>query len=291
MTAALPLAAAPSRDRRGVWVLPPLVVIGALFFYPLALILAQALTPATPGAGLLDNFLRIGATPLFRSAVLHTFEIAAASTLGCLVLGFVLALVIAFVPFPGARPVARLIETFIALPTFLLTLAFSFVYGSAGILNVALVDLLGLREPPIAFLYTQWGVILAEITAYTPFVLRPLLAAFSQVDPAQVEVAASLGARPGRIVREILLPAALPAALVGGVLCLLLTVNEFGIVLFIGAKGVITLPLLVYGKAIQEGDYTAACTIAVVDVALSLALYWAYRATAARLGGDRAGMV
>ena len=35
------------------------------------------------------------------------------------------------------------------------------------------------------------------------------------------------------------------------------------IVLFIGAKGVITLPLLIYDKAIQESDYQAACAIAI----------------------------
>jgi len=114
---------------------------------------------------------------------------------------------------------------------------------------------------------------LAEITVYTPFVLRPLMAAFSLIEAAQIEVASSLGARAPRIVREIILPAAMPALLAGGSLCLLLTVNEFGIVLFIGAKGVITLPLLVYDKAIQEFDYTAACVIAIINVALSLSLY------------------
>ena len=91
-----------------------------------------------------------------------------------------------------------------------------------------------------------------------------------------------LGARPWRIVRQIILPAALPAAIAGGSLCLLLTVNEFGIVLFIGAKGVITLPLLVYDKAIQEFDYQAACVIAVVNVALSLGLFGS-------IGSPRAG--
>ena len=75
--------------------------------------------------------------------------------------------------------------------------------------------------------------------------------------------------------RQIILPAALPALLAGGSLCLLLTVNEFGIVLFIGAKGVITLPLLVYDKAIQEFDYTTACVIAVVNVVLSLVALFA----------------
>src|SRR6185437_13997996 len=115
------------------------------------------------------------------------------------------------VPFPGARAIGRAIDTFIALPTFLVALAFTFVYGSAGILNVSLMEVLHLKLPPIDFLYSQWGVVLAEVTVYTPFVLRPLLASFSLIDPAQIEVASSLGAGPGRIVRQIILPAALPA--------------------------------------------------------------------------------
>jgi 2-aminoethylphosphonate transport system permease protein len=127
-------------------------------------------------------------------------------------------------------------------------------------------------------------VILAEVTVYSPFVLRPLLAAFSLVDRGQIEVASLLGARPWRIVRQVILPAALPAAIAGGSLCLLLTVNEFGIVLFIGAKGVITLPLLIYDKAIQESDYQSACVIALVNVALSLGLFGLYRLAARRLG-------
>ena len=182
--------------------------------------------------------------------MLNTAEIAVASTAGCVILGLTLGLILAFAPFPGAGLVARVIDTFIALPTFLVTLAFTFLYGSAGILNGALTSGLALDHPPVDFLYSAWGVILAEVTVYTPFVLRPLLAAFSLVDRSQIEVASLLGARPLRIVRQVILPAALPAIVAGGSLCLLLTVNEFGIVLFIGAKGVITLPLL----DLRQGD-------------------------------------
>jgi 2-aminoethylphosphonate transport system permease protein len=134
-------------------------------------------------------------------------------------------------------------------------------------------------------------VILAEITVYTPFVMRPLLAAFSLIETAQIEVASSLGAKHWRIIREIILPAAMPALVAGGSLCLLLTVNEFGIVLFIGAKGVTTLPLLVYDKAIQEFDYTSACVIAALNVILSICLYATYRLTLSRFGAGRAGVV
>jgi 2-aminoethylphosphonate transport system permease protein len=274
----------------GAWVVPPVLVLGVLFFYPLALIGAQALSGGGERLSL-DHIAAVMRTNLFQVALWHTIEIAVASSAGCLLLGFVIALILSFVPFPGAREIARFIDSFIALPTFLMALAFTFIYGSAGVVNGALMEAFGYPLPPVDFLYSAWGVILAEVTVYTPFVLRPLMAAFSQIETAQIEVAGSLGARPWRIVREIILPAGLPALLAGGSLCLLLTVNEFGIVLFIGAKGVVTLPLLVYDKAIQQGDYTAACVIAMINIALSLALYTLYRNLIAKLGGRNAGVV
>jgi 2-aminoethylphosphonate transport system permease protein len=274
----------------GLWVLPPLLAIAALFLYPLGLIAKEALTGES-GSFSLVSFARVLKTAAFGNALVHTIEISVAASAGCIALGLIIALVLSFTPFPGSRLVARIIETYIALPTFLAALALTFLYGSAGLLNESLMALLGLKLPPVNFLYSPWGVILAEVTIYTPFVMRPLLAAFSLIDPAQIEVATSLGAKPARIVREIILPAAVPALMAGGSLSLLLTLNEFGIVLFIGAKGVITLPLLVYDKAIQEFDYTTACVIAVINVALSLALYSLYRAMLARYGGQRAGLV
>lgn len=279
-------ASAPGRqaviDAGRLWVAPPLLVLAGLFFYPLGLIAAQSLTGDGDTVSL-TPYAAVFRSALFQNALLHTIGIAVAASAGCTVLGFALALILSFVPFPGARALSRLVDTFIALPTFLVALAFTFIYGSAGILNLSLLRALHLELPPIDFLYSAWGVILAEITVYTPFVMRPLLASFSLIETAQIEVATSLGAGPWRIVRKIILPAAIPALLAGGSLCLLLTVNEFGIVLFIGAKGVITLPLLVYDKAIQEFDYTTACVIAVVNVALSLMLYALYRSILARL--------
>ena len=286
------IVVAPSYVPRasGLWIAPPIIVLAALFFYPLCLIAREALGGAGHALSL-AHFAEVLGSRLFREALYHTIVIALCATAGCLVLGFVFSVLIAFTPFPGSRLLARLIDTFIALPTFLVALSFTFIYGSAGMLNESLMELMHLPGPPVDFLYSQWGVILSEITVYTPFVMRPLLAAFSLIDTAQIEVASSLGARSMRIVQRIILPAALPALIAGGSLCLLLTVNEFGIVLFIGAKDVITLPLLIYDTAIQQFDYTTACVIAVVNVALSLSLYSLYRFVVAYFGNRRAGLV
>jgi 2-aminoethylphosphonate transport system permease protein len=169
----------------------------------------------------------------------------------------------------------------------LITLAFTFLYGTAGAVNAAIGGLMGTRSPALNFLYTPAGVIAAEITFFTPFVVRPLLASFSVLPRAQLDVAASLGASPLRVLRSVVMPEAWPALMAGGSLVLLLTLNEFGIVLFTGAKGVITLPVLIYTRGIVTFDLPGAAVIATVQIALSLSLYVCYRMVFARLMSGR----
>ncbi|MGW5036940.1 2-aminoethylphosphonate ABC transporter permease subunit [Streptomyces parvulus] len=266
-----------------VWALPPVVLLAVFFLYPLALVVQQSFQPDTGGTSL-EPYADVFASYAFHEALWTTVWLAVAATAGCLVLGFVLALVIAFVPFPGAKAVARFIDVFLSFPSFLITLALLFIYGTVGMANGLWTDATGAAEGPFQFLTTPWGVLLAEITYFTPFVVRPLLAAFSQLDTAQLEAASSLGARAPRIVRRIILPEALPALAAGGSLVLVLCLNEFGIVLFTGAKGVTTLPTLVYGKAMLESDYPGACVVAVVNVLISVGLYGLYRVVSRRAG-------
>ncbi|PRH77604.1 2-aminoethylphosphonate ABC transporter permease subunit [Streptomyces solincola] len=266
---------APAR----LWALPPVAVLALVFLYPLALVVRESLTPGA--------YARVLGSHAFQDALGTTVWLAAGATVGCLVLGFVLALILAFVPFPGSRAVARFIDVFLSFPSFLVTLALLFVYGTVGIANGLWTGATGDGDGPFDFLTTPWGVLLAEITYFTPFVVRPLLAAFSQVDTAQLEAASSLGAKPARVVRQVIWPEALPALAAGGSLVLVMSLNEFGIVLFTGAKGVTTLPTLVYGKAILESDYPAACVVAVVNIALSTGLYALYRGVSRRAGAHR----
>lgn len=267
---------APRRLGALVWALPPLAVIAVIAVYPLIRMLAES----ADGQGQ-STWGAVLSSEAFVRALTTTAWIAIASTVGCVVLGTFLSVVLAFVPFPGSRLVARMIDTVLALPSFLITLAFTFLYGSAGAVNSAIAAVTG--ERPLHFLTTPWGVILAEITFFTPFVVRPLLAGFAMMSTDQLNVAASLGASPLRVLRSVILPEAWPALAAGGSLVLLLTLNEFGIVAFTGAKDVTTLPVLIYTRGIVTFDLPGAAVIATVQVALSLALYGAYRLLFARI--------
>ncbi|MGW2629870.1 2-aminoethylphosphonate ABC transporter permease subunit [Streptomyces chattanoogensis] len=282
-----PSPARPPRSRAArptLWALPPVAALALVFLYPLALVVRQSFTPEGSGASTAPYapYATVLAEASFREALTNTVLIAVGATVGALLLGLALSLVIAFVPFPGGKALGRFIDLFLAFPSFLITLALLFLYGTVGVANGLWTDVTGAVTGPLNFLHTPWGVLLAEVTYFTPFVMRPLLAAFSQVETGQLEAAASLGARPWRIVRSVILPEALPSLAAGGALVLVLCLNEFGIVLFTGAKDVVTLPVLVYTKAILDGDYTGACVVAVLNIALSVALYALYRTVASR---------
>jgi len=272
---------APPRSWSWLWALPPLLIVVISAVYPLIRVCLESAKaddtqPGSTWGGVLES-------AAFRDALWRTVAIAATSTAGCLILGTFIAIVLAFVPFPGSTLVGRMIDTVLSLPSFLITLAFTFLYGTAGAVNAVLTSITGSETPLLNFLYTPAGVIAAEITFFTPFVVRPLLASFSLLPRAQLDVAASLGASPLRVLRSVVMPEAWPALMAGGSLVLLLTLNEFGIVLFTGAKGVITLPVLIYTRGIVTFDLPGAAVIATVQVALSLALYTLYRVIFARV--------
>ncbi|MFF3567081.1 2-aminoethylphosphonate ABC transporter permease subunit [Nocardia jiangxiensis] len=262
------------------WSAPPLLVVLLFAVYPVV----RVLTESTAKSG---SWSAVLGSESFRNALWRTVSIAVCSTAGCLVLGSFVAVVLAFVPFPGSNAVGRLIDTVLTLPSFLITLAFTFLYGTAGAVDALIAQLTGNHSPAMNFLSTPTGVVLAEITYFTPFVVRPLLAAFAQLPREQLDVAASLGASPWRVLRRVVLPEAWPALAAGGSLVLLLTLNEFGIVLFTGAKGVITLPALIYTRGIVTFDLPGAAVLATIQVALSLALYLAYRLIFARFTVSR----
>ncbi|GAY13304.1 2-aminoethylphosphonate ABC transporter permease [Mycobacterium sp. shizuoka-1] len=264
------------------WTLPPLLIVLVVAVYPLVRVCLESVRLRDGGLGI-GTWTSVLGSQAFRSALWRTVAIAATSTAGCLVLGTFLAIVLAFVPFPGSALVGRLIDTILALPSFLITLAFTFLYGSAGVLNAVITSVTGDTWPALNVLYTPAGVIAAEVTFFTPFVVRPLLAAFAMVPRQQLDVAASLGASPVRVLHSVIMPEAWPALMAGGSLVLLLTLNEFGIVLFTGAKGVMTLPVLIYTRGIVTFDLAGAAVIATVQIALSLTLYVGYRSLFGRL--------
>ena len=263
----------------------PVAVLAAIFLVPLAQTVGESFTdPSTGAVGIEAWAAQLDSAAVHR-ALGTTLVIAALTTAGCVVVGTFLALGLSFVPFRGSGFAVRLLESLVSFPSFIIPLAFGILYGRAGVLNSLLAALPG--SPQANFVNEVPGVVLAEITYFTPFVVRPLLAAFSQIPREHLDVSGSLGAGPLMTIRRVVLPAARPALVAAAGLVFLLAMNEFGIIMFTGAKGIVTLPMLVYTKAIITFDLPGAAVVACLQLALSLAVYGTYRGLVRRIGGHR----
>ncbi|WP_027214477.1 2-aminoethylphosphonate ABC transporter permease subunit [Burkholderia sp. WSM2232] len=269
-------AAARRRERTAQWHLLfiALFVLGPLVIYPLVRLVALSLN-GPDGIGL-QAYAAFFGNPQTRGVIGTTLWVLLASAGLASLLGVALASLLFFKPFPGARLVTRLLELFVAFPSFLVAFTLIFLYGSQGSVSIGVQRLFHLQAP-LDFLFGAGGVVLAEVVFYAPFVVRPTLASFATLDMRLIEAARSLGASVWMVAFKVILPLAWPGIAAGTILCFLLTLNEFGILLVLGSAHLITLPVAIYSSATVDLDLPTAAAGAVVMLLVSLSLYALYR--------------
>jgi molybdate transport system permease protein len=123
---------------------------------------------------------------------------------------------------------------------------------------------------PLAFSFS--GLVVGSLLYSLPFAVQPLVAGFRAVDPALLEVAATLGASPVRAFLTITLPLAKPSIVAAAVLTFTHTVGEFGVVLMLGGNipgATRTLSIALYDQ-VQDFNYAAANHTAAILLVFSL---------------------
>jgi len=106
--------------------------------------------------------------------------------------------------------------------------------------------LLAFRSGPFAGAGAVLLVPLAQALVATPFVVRTMLPVLRSIDDRLREAAATLGATPQRIWREIDLPIVSRAGLVAAGFAFAVTVGEFGATVFVARASNPTIPVAIY---------------------------------------------
>lgn len=197
-----------------------------------------------------DMFTDVLTDPRFGWSVVRSLLFAAASTLGCFVVGFGLALLM-YRPFRGHGVFyAVFILPMLTVP---IVIAYTFemlLYQKGpvnGILSALLgtdINVLWLSEPKVAVITT----ILLEIWNWTPFVFIIMMAGLAALPRELDEAAQSLGASRWRILLEVKLPLLRPVIFLALVLRFLEAIGEFPKIwaLFQGGPGTATETIPVY---------------------------------------------
>jgi sulfate transport system permease protein len=248
-----------------------LTVLSLVVLIPLAAVAvkAAALTP--------ERFVAAA----FSERALHVYWLSFSASLAAALLNGVFGLMTAWAliryDFPGKALINGLVDLPFALPTAVAGIALATLYSQTGWIG-AVTYRLGL---PTA--YNPLGVVIALTFIGLPFVVRTLEPILRDLSIDVEEAAATLGASRLAALARVVLPALAPAWLTGFALAFARGVGEYGSVIFIaGNKPYVSeiAPLLITIQ-LQQFDYAAAASIAVVMLAVSFLMLFVINAVQA----------
>lgn len=153
-----------------------------------------------------------------------------------------------------------------------------------GLVNVPLIIPTTALGFSLALFWASFGasdsmalvlVILGHISFTYPLVVRNLIGAIEEVNPECEEIAMTLGAKPFRAFRAILLPIIKSSVVAGCILAFTRSLGETGATLAISSD-VSTVPIYIT-NLVSAGDYTEAAMCSIVLIAICFILMMAVR--------------
>jgi putrescine transport system permease protein len=214
-----------------------------------------------------DSFALLVQDDLYIRALLLSLKVAGVSAMASLLIGYPMALAIA-----RAAPRWRsLLLMLVILPFwtgFLLRInAWIGLLKNEGWINQTLVTL-HLVRGPLPLLYTDFAMYVGIVYAYLPFMILPLYARLSRLDPALLEAAADLGAPPWRAFLAVTLPLSMPGVWAGLALVFIPAVGEYVIPELLGGPRAQTLGRVLWAEFFQNRDWPQAAALASALLAL-----------------------
>jgi sulfate transport system permease protein len=242
--------------------------ISILVGVPLAILASTAFS-----AGIDDAWATL-ASPATISALGLTLWTALVVVAVNAVFGTLTAWVLVRYRFPGRRVLSALVDLPFAIPTLVTGLMLVLLFGPERLLGE------WLKARGIEILFNPPAIVLALLFITVPFVVRAVEPILAELDPAEEEAAYTLGARGFTIFRKIILPAIMPAILLGSLQAYARALAEFGSIVVVAGNipgRTLTAPVLVFSE-IESGRPERAALISLVLLVLAFALSMVTRA-------------
>lgn len=257
----------------------PLVLVMIVgFVWPLLQALVNSLHPNTPQGidaahWTLGNYARL-ADPFFGEILVRTLRISVIVTAITAVLAYPVAL---FVSRLSPRAQSLFILAYVSpwlVNTVVKALGWTLLLRTNGVVNTILRQF-DLISAPLKLMINETGVIIALVPGHFMFMLLPLWAALSGLDPALSWAAGTLGARPSAVFWRVILPVTLPAFVAGLVINFIMNMTAFAIPMLLGGARNMVASMLAYQVNLVSLDWPLGGALAVALLALMLILVWA----------------
>jgi putrescine transport system permease protein len=218
----------------------------------------------------LDNFRLLVSDNLYLFSYLRSLTVAVMATAILLLIGYPIAYGMARLP-QRWQPVAMMLVIVPFWTSFLIRIyAWINILQHDGLLNKILLAL-HLVSQPVVWLSTDSAMYLGIVYSYLPFMILPLYATLSKMDPALEEAAADLGASPSHVFWLVTFPLSLPGVGAGVLLCFIPIVGEFVIPDLLAGSNSLMIGQTLWLEFFTNKDWPVASAVAIVLLVLLIA--------------------
>lgn len=216
-----------------------------------------------------DNFRLLASDSLYAFSYLRSVVVAVVSTVILVLIAYPIAYAIARLP-RALQPLAMMLVIVPFWTSFLIRIyAWINILQREGLLNDILMAL-RLISAPVAWLSTDTAMYIGIVYSYLPFMVLPLFATLSKMDPSLLEAAADLGCSRLKAFWLVTLPLSLPGIGAGALLCLIPISGEFVIPDLLAGSEQQMIGQTLWLEFFTNKDWPVASAIAVVLLALLL---------------------
>jgi len=258
----------------------PVAFLVVFLFYPLLTIFSVSLAPEGQlDVSSLENLVRDG---YYLRTIWFTTWQATLSTVLTLALALPGAYVFARYEFRGKSTLRALTTIPFVLPTVVVAAAFGALLGPRGRVNLVLLELFGLDQPPLDLQHTLAIILIAHVFYNYTVVLRLVGGFWANLNPRLEEAAAVLGAGRWRLFREVTLPLLTPAVAAAALLVFIFCFTSFGVVLLLGGPRFATIEVEIYYQTVTFLDLPIAAALSLVQILFTTTMIWFYTRLQAR---------
>ncbi|MEL6767209.1 MAG: ABC transporter permease [Pseudomonadota bacterium] len=219
------------------------------------------------------NWARMFSRDFFWDAYWRTLALAALSSLIASLIAFPAAYALAF---RASETQRRWAISLLIIPFFTsyLVRVFSWyvILAEAGVVN-GIIGTVGLG--PFTMLNTMFGTVVGYLTLVLPLVVILQTLALSAVDRDLVQAAGNLGCPPGRVLWQVIVPAARTGLIIAALIAFILSFGDFVSPYYLGGSKPPTLPILIIDTTKSGQQWPRAAVVAIVMIVTLLTIAFA----------------
>ncbi|MCG5057289.1 MAG: ABC transporter permease [Limnoraphis sp. WC205] len=256
-----------------ILLLPTTIWLLVFFVLPLIFVLVCSFLERGTYGGInwiftLSNYQRL-VSPLYWGVFWRSLQLAALTTLVCLIIAYPLAF---FIVTRSARW-RNLLLVLVIIPfwtNFLVrTYAWIVILGNEGVINSVLKSL-QLIDQPLTLLFTPFAVIIGLIYGYLPFMILPLYATLERLDFALIEAAQDLGANDLRSFVRVVFPLTQRGIIAGSILVFIPALGAFITPDILGGARTLMLGNLIQNQFLQARNWPFGSALSMILMGIIL---------------------